>query len=149
MKKKNCKKKKKINKIKSSLFKSTDKIDNPQLDQPRRKKEKMNPISRNERGNINTCPTHVKRKYCFVIYIIYFQADNFDKLDEMDRSLERHKLGVPSVVQQDWRFLGNTGIQVRSPAQAQWIKDTPLLQLQRRWQVQLRSDPWPGNSICS
>ena len=31
---------------------------------------------------------------------------------------------------------------------AQWVKDPELLQLQRMSQLQLRSDPWPGNSIC-
>ena len=30
---------------------------------------------------------------------------------------------------------------------AQWVKDPALLQLQRRLQLQLRSDPWPRNSI--
>ena len=31
---------------------------------------------------------------------------------------------------------------------ARWVKDPALLQLQLHLQVQLRSDPWPGNSIC-
>ena len=34
------------------------------------------------------------------------------------------------------------------PGPAQWVKDLVLLQLQRRSQLQLRSDPWPGNPIC-
>ena len=34
------------------------------------------------------------------------------------------------------------------PGAAQWVKDLELLQLQQRWQSGLRSDPWPGNSIC-
>ena len=35
-----------------------------------------------------------------------------------------------------------------SPWLAQWVKDPLLLQLCPRWQLWLRSDPWPGNSIC-
>ena len=50
--------------------------------------------------------------------------------------------GVPAVVQQDWRDLWSAG------AQVQWVKDLPLSQLRLRSQLQLRSDPWPGNSIC-
>ena len=34
------------------------------------------------------------------------------------------------------------------PSQAQWVKDVATPQLQPRWQLQLRSDPWPENSIC-
>ena len=30
----------------------------------------------------------------------------------------------------------------------QWVKDLALPQLWLRSQLQLRSDPWPGNSIC-
>ena len=35
----------------------------------------------------------------------------------------------------------------RIPGLVQWIKDLALPQLWHRLQVQLRSDPWPGNSI--
>ena len=34
------------------------------------------------------------------------------------------------------------------PSPAQWIKDSALSQLRLRLQLQLRSDPWPGNSVC-
>ena len=34
------------------------------------------------------------------------------------------------------------------PGLAQWIKDAASPQLRCRPQLQLRSDPWPGNSIC-
>ena len=33
------------------------------------------------------------------------------------------------------------------PGPPQWVKDLVLLQLLRRWQMQLKSDPWPRNSI--
>ena len=34
------------------------------------------------------------------------------------------------------------------PGGAQWVKDLALPQLQHRSQLQLRSDPWSGNSMC-
>ena len=34
------------------------------------------------------------------------------------------------------------------PSLAQWVYDLVLLQLQLGLQLQLRSDPWPRNSIC-
>ena len=34
------------------------------------------------------------------------------------------------------------------PGPAHGVKDMALLQLQHRLQLQLRSDPWPGKSIC-
>ena len=34
------------------------------------------------------------------------------------------------------------------PGLAQWVKNPLLLQLQLRLRPQLRSDPWPSNSIC-
>ena len=34
------------------------------------------------------------------------------------------------------------------PSLAQWVKDLELPQLQVKLQLWLRSDPWPGNSIC-
>ena len=34
------------------------------------------------------------------------------------------------------------------PGPAQWVKDLALLQLWCRSQLQLRSDPWPRNSMC-
>ena len=49
---------------------------------------------------------------------------------------------IGSVV--SWKFRGAGLI----PSLAQWIKDPVLLQLQFRLQLQLGSDPWPGNSVC-
>ena len=40
------------------------------------------------------------------------------------------------------------GIAGLIPSPAQWVKDLALLQLQLRWQLWLRSGPWPGKSIC-
>ena len=34
------------------------------------------------------------------------------------------------------------------PGLAQWVKYRVLLQLQLSSRLQLRSDPWPGSSIC-
>ena len=34
------------------------------------------------------------------------------------------------------------------PGLAQWVEDPALLQLWCGLQLQLRTDPWPGNSIC-
>ena len=34
------------------------------------------------------------------------------------------------------------------PQPAQWVKDPALPQLWLRSHLQLRSDPWPRNSIC-
>ena len=34
------------------------------------------------------------------------------------------------------------------PGLAQWVKDLALLLLWHGSQLQLRSDPWPGNSMC-
>ena len=53
-------------------------------------------------------------------------------------------IGILSVVQWDWQHLWSAGIYV----QAQWVKDLVLLRLQCRLQLQLGSDPQPGNSIC-
>ena len=41
---------------------------------------------------------------------------------------------------------GALGMQVQFLAQ--WIKDLVLLQPWRRMQLQLGSDPWPGNFVC-
>ena len=48
-------------------------------------------------------------------------------------------------MQWDWDpwYLGSNG----TPP-AHWVKDLALPQLQLRSKLQLRSDPWPGNSIC-
>ena len=50
-------------------------------------------------------------------------------------------VGAPAVAQQDRRHLGSAGMQVRSPALAQWVKDPMLLQLQLRSQLRLGTDP--------
>ena len=34
------------------------------------------------------------------------------------------------------------------PGLAQWVKDLVVVQLQRRSQPRLGSDPWPGNPVC-
>ena len=52
------------------------------------------------------------------------------------------------MAQFDQWHLWSTGTQVQSPAQHSGLKDPGLLQLQHRLQLQLGSDPWPGNSIC-
>ena len=49
--------------------------------------------------------------------------------------------GLPAVVQQDWWHLCSTGTQVQSPSQHSGFRA-------ERAQLCLRSDPWPGNSIC-
>ena len=51
---------------------------------------------------------------------------------------------VSAVAQQDLRHLGSTG---SIPSPAQWVKYLALSQWRLRLQLQLRSDPWPGNSI--
>ena len=45
------------------------------------------------------------------------------------------------------RISGISGVLGRrfDPGPGLWVKDPVLLQLQH---LQLRSDPWPGNSIC-
>ena len=53
--------------------------------------------------------------------------------------------GVPTVAQQDGQHLWSARTWVRCPSLAQWIRDPALLQL---LPLQLRSNPWPGNSIC-
>ena len=55
--------------------------------------------------------------------------------------------GVPAVVPWDWQHLGSAVMQVRSPA-LQCVKDPALMHLWLRLQLQLRSDAWPGNSVC-
>ena len=44
-------------------------------------------------------------------------------------------------------ILGALGCQLHLSL-AQWVKDPVLPQLHLRSQLQLGSDPWPGNSIC-
>ena len=56
--------------------------------------------------------------------------------------------GVPAMVQQDGWHLCSAGIQVWVPARHSGLKDLALPQLQHRSQLQLKSDPWPGNSLC-
>ena len=47
----------------------------------------------------------------------------------------------------DRRHLGDTGMQIPAPSLVQRLKDL-VLKLQLRSHLQLRSDPWPRNSIC-
>ena len=56
-------------------------------------------------------------------------------------SMTFKSVGAPAVAQQDRRHLGSAGMQVRSPALAQWVKDPMLLQLQLRSQLRLGTDP--------
>ena len=57
-------------------------------------------------------------------------------------------MGVPTVPQWDWRHLCSARKQVWSPVWHSGLKDLALPQLWYRSQLQLRSDPWPRNSIC-
>ena len=54
------------------------------------------------------------------------------------------------MVQRDWQHLGSPGTLPRAPRSglAQWVKDAALPQMLLGLQLQLRSDPWPWNSIC-
>ena len=53
------------------------------------------------------------------------------------------------MVQRDWWHLGSAGTDTGSILDpAQRVKDPALPQLWLRLQLRLRSDPWPGNSIC-
>lgn len=61
---------------------------------------------------------------------------------------KRNSVGVPTVVQWDQWCFGNADIAGSIPGPVQWVKDPVLLQLWLRSQPQLRSDPWPGSSIC-
>ena len=55
-------------------------------------------------------------------------------------------MGVPALAQRNQQHLGSTGMQVQSVAQHSGLRTQPQLWL--RWRLQLRSDPWPGNSLC-
>ena len=55
--------------------------------------------------------------------------------------------GFPAVVQQDLWCLCSARTQVQYLLQHRRFKDPVLLQLWCRSQLQLRSDPWPRNSI--
>ena len=56
--------------------------------------------------------------------------------------------GVPAVAQQEGQCPCSARMQVQSPAQHSGLKDPALPQLLHRSQLQLGSDPWPGNSVC-
>ena len=51
------------------------------------------------------------------------------------------------MAQWNWSHLLRAGMQVQSPAQHSGFKDPVLLQWQCRSKLQLRPDPWPGDSI--
>lgn len=55
--------------------------------------------------------------------------------------------GVPNAVGQDRPCLCSARTWGRSPAQHRGLKDPASQQLWLRSQLQLRSHPWPGNSI--
>ena len=63
------------------------------------------------------------------------------------QSTKKGQLRVPTVVQWDQWHLCSTRMQVQSLAWHSGLKDPALSQLQYRWQLKLRSDPWPGNSM--
>ena len=50
------------------------------------------------------------------------------------------------MAKQDQWHLGSAGSQAGSPAQ--WVKDPASPQLWLGSKLQLRSDSWPGNSMC-
>ena len=53
------------------------------------------------------------------------------------------------MAQRDWQHLGDPGTCVQFLAQHSGLsKDQALLQLWLRLRLQLRSDPWSGNSTC-
>ena len=52
------------------------------------------------------------------------------------------------MVQQDQQCLCSARTQDGFPAIHRGLKDPELPQLLHRWQLQLESDPWSGNSIC-
>ena len=58
-------------------------------------------------------------------------------------------IGASAVAQWDWHHLCSTRTQVRSSAWHSGLKDPALSQLQRRSQLSLGSDPWPGNPWSS
>ena len=57
-------------------------------------------------------------------------------------------IGALTMAQWDRQHFGSAGTQVQSPARHSGLKDPVLLQLQLRSKLLLRSDPWPGNSMC-
>ena len=75
----------------------------------------------------------VPREFCS------FQGVTFSKADAA---------GVPDAVQWDQWHLGSTETQVPSPAGHSGLKIWRLLQLRLRSQLGLKSDPWPGTSMC-
>ena len=53
------------------------------------------------------------------------------------------------MVQRDWWLLGREHWDMGSISdRAEWVKDPESPQLRLRLQLQLRSDPWPENSMC-
>ena len=75
----------------------------------------------------------VPREFCS------FQGVTFSKADAA---------GVPEAVLWDQWHLGSTETQVPSPAGHSGLKIWRLLQLRLRSQQGLKSDPWPGTSMC-
>ena len=55
------------------------------------------------------------------------------------------KIGVPAVAQWHWQCSWSSGI----PSPVQWVKDLEWPQLWFMLQLRIRSDPWPGISICN
>ena len=65
------------------------------------------------------------------------------------KKLKKDKiLGVSIVPQMEWQCLCSARTQIQPPPWHSGLKDPVLLQPWHRSQLQLRSDPWPRNSIC-
>ena len=51
------------------------------------------------------------------------------------------------MAQRDWQYLGSARTQVQSQGWHGGLTDPAVPQLQHKLQPQIRSDPWPRNSI--
>ena len=80
-----------INKNKSWFFEKINKLDKPlaRLIKKKREKTQINRI-RNERGEVTTDTAEIQR--IMRDYYKQLYANKMDKLEEMDKSLEKHSL---------------------------------------------------------
>ena len=66
-----------------------------------------------------------------------------------EMNFQKAIVGVPAVAQQDQQHLRSAGMQVRSLAQHSGLRKWGCVAVaQIATTAQIRSDPWPGNSIC-
>ena len=66
-----------------------------------------------------------------------------------EMNFQKAIVGVPAVTQQDQQHLRSAGMQVRSLAQHSGLRKWGCVAVaQIATTAQIRSDPWPGNSIC-